>query len=106
MHGVASNSLQNESEHEKPEDIGSLLLEEFFTPASVQRAGFPRRLLTMFLNSMKRQFGGPAISTVGDLLALSEKQFKNHVGIGSDTFAYVKTTLAGYGLAFRNPTRI
>lgn len=103
MHGVASNNLQGRV---RRRSIRSRPLEEVFTLASVERAGFSRRILTMFLNSMKRQFGGPSINTVGELLTLSERQFKNHIGIGSDTFSYVKSTLEGHGLALKSPSRV
>lgn len=105
MHGVASNSLRDESGHEKPEHIRSLLLEDFFTQATAERAGFPRWIRVRFLNSMKGRDGEPAISTVNDLLALSELQFKGYPGIGRKAFTYVRVTLAEQGLAFGSSAR-
>lgn len=106
MHGVASRSLENESRSEEAEYFRSLLLEEFFTQASVERAGFSRWIRARFLNSMKGRDGDPAISTVDDLLALSENQFKNHFGIGQQTFRYVQLRLAEYGFALRHSVHV
>lgn len=105
MHGVVSNSLQEESEHAGPGDIRSLPLEEFFTQATAERAGFPRWIRIRFLNSMKGRDGEPAISTVDDLVALSECQFKGYFGIGKKAFTYVQLTLAEHGLVLGSPAR-
>jgi len=102
MHGVASNSVKKGSRKAASEHLLSLPLEDIFTPASVDKAGLPRRILTMFLNTMKRQFGAPSISTVRDLVSLSERRLTSHFGVGPMTVIYVKKTLAGHGLALAN----
>lgn len=105
MHGVASSSLRDEPKQEEPDGINSLPLEEFFTRATVESAGFSPGVLTRFLNSMKGRDGEPAINTVDDLLALSETQFKGHYGIGKKAFTYVQLTLTEHGLTLGSPAR-